>query len=349
MKLGMGHWDDETQRPERRPLWRPAPKRSWPPYALVEEGIAERAQARLERLERLYHVGQEQAWDGRAVLEDLVARHGPPRLPAGGKVPVLRILSVLLWGELAAWAISADLAEQIEDVEAKMAATSQAHDEARHFYVLRDYVRATGERIPRLGGLGRRLLVGILETPSLVHKLIGMQLLVESNALAMFRALVEADVEPVLGALLPYYEKDEARHVGLGVLYLPRLLRGLSAVEAVGAAGFQLRCLAYLMSAGLLLRDDFRALGIDPRALASHTVKLQDDIVREMFVGLRAAQGAEAARARLRGVLNPRHSVGPRILDFVHPPGGDDAAPPWHRAALRLWREGAAVVDRALA
>jgi hypothetical protein len=26
-----------------------------------------------------------------------------------------------------------------------MAATSQAHDEARHFYVLRDYLRALGE------------------------------------------------------------------------------------------------------------------------------------------------------------------------------------------------------------
>ena len=33
-----------------------------------------------------------------------------------------------------------------------------------------------------------------------------------------------AQVEPVLSDLMPYFERDEARHVGLGVLYLPKLL-----------------------------------------------------------------------------------------------------------------------------
>src|SRR4030095_8166573 len=121
---------------------------------------------------------QDQVWDGRAVLGALIDKHGKPRLPEDKRESALRVLSVLLWGELAAWAISADLAERIDDVEAKMAATSQAHDAARHFYVLRDYLRTLGQPVPRLGGLGRRLLVGILETDSLVHKLVGMQLLV---------------------------------------------------------------------------------------------------------------------------------------------------------------------------
>src|SRR5689334_13442903 len=227
---------------------------AWPPYALVEEDIAATAERKLAKLERLYHVGQDNIWDGRQVLTELLAKHGPPRLDPARKQSALKLLSILLWGELAAWAISADLAERIGDVEAKMAATSQAHDEARHFYVLRDYLRALGEPVPRLRGVGRALLVSILETRSLTKKLIGMQLLVESNALALFRGLVEAQVEPVLAELLPYYERDEARHVGLGVLYLPRLLAQQSPLEAAGTFAFQLRCVGMLITAGMGMR-----------------------------------------------------------------------------------------------
>jgi hypothetical protein len=319
--------------------------RSWPPYALVEESLADRAQRKLDKLERLYHIGQSNIWDGRQILAGLIAKHGPPRLPPAQKQSALKVLSVLLWGELAAWAISADLAERIDDIEAKMAATSQAHDEARHFYVLRDYLRALGEPVPRLGGLGRRLLISILETPSLVHKLIGMQLLTESNALAIFRGLVEAKLEPVLGELLPYYEKDEARHVGLGVMYLPRLLARLSSTEVAAVVGFQVRSMALLMSAGMTMHEHFRALGIDPRKMAQHTVRLQDEVTHDMLDD--AAGGAR--RDAVRGLLNPAKGLGPQILDFIHPPAGRAAVSAWHRTALAMWTRGAKWADRALA
>jgi ribonucleotide reductase beta subunit family protein with ferritin-like domain len=318
----------------------------WPPYSLVEDSIADRAQQKLDKLERLYHVGQNNIWDGREVLAQLIEKHGKPRLPDDKKESALKVLSVLLWGELAAWAISADLAERIDDVEAKMAATSQAHDEARHFYVLRDYLRALGEPIPRLGGIGRRLLVSILETPSLVHKLIGMQLMVESNALAIFRALGESRIEPVLADLLPYYEKDEARHVGLGVMYLPRLLSKLSRLETAGVVAFQLRAIGTLMSAGLTMHEHFRRLGINPRSMAEYTIKLQDEVTHEM---LAASPDGGKRRDNVRGILNPGKGYGPRILDFIHPKNGIANAKPWHRRALRAWTNTAKAVDRALA
>jgi hypothetical protein len=314
----------------------------WPPYRLVEDSLAGEATAKLDRLERLYHVGQEHAWDGRKVLAELIAAHGKPRIADDKKGPALKMLSILLWGELAAWAISADLAERIDDVEAKMAATSQAHDEARHFYVLRDYLRALGDPVPRLGGLGRRLLVGILDTDSLAHKLIGMQLLTESNALAIFRGLVELDLEPVLSHLLPYYEKDESRHVGLGVLYLPKLLARMTRLEAAAASMFQIRCVALLVSAGLTMREDLEILGLSPRRLATHTVQLQDRIVRDM---LAAARGH--GDRNIGGVVSPTQGVGPRVLDFLHPPDGQMT--PFQRATLRLWKAGAKLADRALA
>jgi len=320
--------------------------KSWPPYELVEDNLADRARHKLDKLERLYHIGQNNIWDGRQVLNDLIAKHGPPRLPPAQKQSALKILSVLLWGELAAWAISADLAERIDDVEAKMAATSQAHDEARHFYVLRDYLRALGEPVPRLGGLGRRLLISILETPSLVEKLIGMQLLTESNALAIFRGLADSRIEPVLAELLPYYEKDEARHVGLGVMYLPRLLSQLSTTGVASVVAFQLRSIGILMTAGLTMHQHFRNLGIDPRKMAQHTVRLQDEVTHDM---LGEAGAGEKPRDAVRGLLNPAKGFGPRILDFLHPPTGLANAPAWHRGVLAAWTRGAFWADRALA
>ncbi|MDB4965516.1 MAG: hypothetical protein JWN44_1205 [Myxococcales bacterium] len=322
--------------------------KNWPPYQLVEEQLIDRAQSRLDKLERLYHVGQNNIWDGREVLDGLIAKHGPPRLPNDKKESALKILSVLLWGELAAWAISADLAERIDDVEAKMAATSQAHDEARHFYVLRDYLRALGEPVPRLGGLGRRLLLSILDTPSLVHKLIGMQLLTESNALAIFRGLAESGLEPVLTELLPYYEKDEARHVGLGVMYLPRLLSKLNARETAGVIGFQVRSIAILMSAGMTMHQHFRTVGIDPRKMAEYTIKLQNEVTRDMLAEAPIGNG-KRRRDAVRGLLNPAQGYGPKILDFIHPPKGIAAMPAWHRTALSTWKRVATIADRALA
>ena len=95
-------------------------------------------------LENIYHRGQEKIWDGRDVLKMLVEKHGGiNELPAEKKRALQNIFAVILAGEDAAWKISLQLAESVGSVEARMAATSQAHDEARHFYVMRDYLKLT--------------------------------------------------------------------------------------------------------------------------------------------------------------------------------------------------------------
>lgn len=321
---------------------------SWPPYALLERTVEEKARAKLDKLERLYHIGQDNIWDGREVLAALIAKHGQPKLDPANKDSVMKLLSILMWGELAAWAISADLAERIDDIEAKMAATSQAHDEARHFYVLRDYCHALGEEVPRLGGIARSLLTSMLETESLVQKLVGMQLLVESNALGIFRGLAEADVEPVLTELLPYYERDEARHVGLGVMYLPRFLEGLGRVETAQLMLFQARCIATLMTGGITMREDFKRLGMDQRKMSAHTMRIQGDIVRDMLAGARPEAGRRR-RDSVRGLMNPAAGFGTKILEFIHPEAGVANATPLHRAALGVWARAGRVADRIFA
>src|SRR5207247_601111 len=159
------------------------------------------------RLERLYHVGQKNNWDGHAVLKGLLEKHGGIRLPAEKKAAIAKIFSVILWGELAAWNVSADIAEALEDTEAKMAASGQVFDEARHFYTMRDYLLELGIEIPPLDGYTRAILIDVLETTSLTEKLIGMQLLVENIAVNLFRAVAKGRVEPVLSDLMPYFEQ----------------------------------------------------------------------------------------------------------------------------------------------
>jgi hypothetical protein len=187
-----------------------------------------------------------------------------------------------------------------------------------------------------------------LDARRLVHKLLGMQLMIETIALTIFAEIRESRIEPVLCDLLPYYEKDEARHVGLGVMYLPRLLRQLSRVETAGVVAFQLRSIAMLMSAGINMHDHFRNLGIDPRKMAEYTMKLQDDVTRDMLADAPSGHG-HRRRDSVRGLLNPAAGFGPRILDFLHPRGGIAARPTWHRTTMRVWKRAAAAVDRALA
>src|SRR5688500_19702095 len=107
--------------------------KTFPNYALLDpEGIVGATEERTRKLEKIYHLSQQHAWDGRAVLSGLIARHGGIQLEPEKRESLARIFSIILWGELAAWVVSADLAERIDDVEAKMAATSQTFDEARH-------------------------------------------------------------------------------------------------------------------------------------------------------------------------------------------------------------------------
>src|SRR5262249_28010810 len=136
----------------------------------------------------------------------------------------------------------------------------------------------------------RAVLDMVLETPSLVKKLLGMQLMVESLALTIFQVVREARIEPVLADLLRYYEKDEARHVGLGVQLLPQLIRQLSKPEALGLFGFQVRLLGWTLAGLKSLEPSLRVLGIDPRTILRVGRAKQTLVFQEMWgqLGIRA-------------------------------------------------------------
>jgi hypothetical protein len=256
------------------------------PYEMFSLARSAAEAKRYAKCERIYHRGQELAWDGKEILPMLLAKHGGIKLAEEKREPLKRLFAIILWGELAAWKISAQLADRLEPLEAKMAATSQAHDEARHFYTMYDYLTELGYVPERLDPAPEALLRHVLETEDVAAKLLGMQLMVETIALAVFQEVREKKLEPVLAELMTYYERDEARHVGLGMQHLPDLMKKMSGLEVTRLFLFQAKLIAYALWENKVLEREFRALGIDTRGIIERTKAKQAVAMRVALVAL---------------------------------------------------------------
>jgi len=311
---------------------------AFPPYQLLDADYIAETHERTKRLERIYHVAHDKAWDGRKVLAELIERHGGISLPDDKRAAIGKVFSIILWGELAAWVISAELAERLPDVEARMAATSQAFDEARHFFVMRDYLLALDIELPPLDGFSHAVLSELLATDSLVRKLIGMQLMVEHVALNLFKLVAETRVEPVLADLLPYFVRDEARHVALGTLYLPQMLKGLGSLGFLEVAWTQAKIQVLLTWATVMMRDSFETLGLDTNGGLRFGG-------RELTRSLQAIkEGAP------RGVVilpKPLRRLNSLSIDYFFPPRDVDP-PAWQRACLKVLSGVGNTADRVL-
>jgi len=238
-------------------------------------------------LENLYHKGQYNIWDGKNVLSSLIEEHGKPSLSDKEIDSIKNIFSVIFWGEYAAWNISSELAMKIDSVEAKMAATSQAHDEARHFYVMRDYLNHIGCEPQPLSNNVSKPLNFVLNTNSLAKKLLGMQLMIEPIAITIFKFVIQSKIDPVLCELLKLYEKDEARHIALGVKYLPSIINKMKYHEVVDLFVWQLRLMLMEVDGLKELKKDFENLGFDINEVYSLAETKQLEAARLMGEGLK--------------------------------------------------------------
>jgi hypothetical protein len=300
------------------------------PYDMFSLARSADEAKRYAKCEHIYHKGQELAWDGKEILPMLIQKHGGVHVAAEQREPLKRLFAIILWGELAAWKISAQLADRLEPLEAKMAATSQAHDEARHFYTMYDYLKELGYLPERLDAAPEALLRLVLETDDLASKLLGMQLMVETIALAVFQEVREKRFEPVLADLMAYYEKDEARHVGLGMQYLPELMKKMSPLRVWALFAFQAKLVGFALWENKVLEPDFRALGIDPRGIIERTKAKQAVAMRAAI----AALGVDVDNER-----NPIFQGISAVVELVFPTDetrGDLSAQA--RAALQAFR-----------
>jgi hypothetical protein len=241
--------------------------RAWPSDSvLIDEPLA-LAEEQTNRLRRIYQKCADNLWDGPEVFRQAVARHGGLKLSYEKRRALAYPISQLMWGELAAWIVSAELTERLDDPDARMAASSQVFDEARHFYLMRDYLAFLHVPVPPLDPFFATGARSLLECKDLTVKLLAMQIMTEGSAQALFRYLADANVEPVLSDILPYIERDEARHVGLGILHLPARLAALSPSERRKVAS-KVQALGDLLGISQLrIVEHYRVLGLDPREI----------------------------------------------------------------------------------
>lgn len=253
------------------------------PYDLIIDQEDEITRKREERLERLYHTGQEKIWDGRHTLSEIVKKHGSVTLSEEKKRSLGKIFSLILWGEYSAWTISLQLAAEIREIGPRMAATSQAHDEARHFYVFRDYLKLLGPLPLLLPKSSENVINAVIKAPTLPKKLLGMQLMVEPVALTLFQLICDAQTEPILCDILEPISRDESRHMALGILHLPKLTESLLPNQLASLWLWQANLIMIEMTALRDMRDDMLVLGIDPDAALKTGIKRQMEALQEMI------------------------------------------------------------------
>src|SRR5580704_2996228 len=140
-------------------------------------------------------------------------------------------LSQFMHGEQGAMMTAAKIVETVPWIDAKYYASTQTMDEARHTEVFAKYLRTKlGDAYPMSPFLKEQIW-SLLEDPRWDIAYLGMQIVIESLALAAFGDMLRRTHEPLLTKLLRYVMSDEARHVAFGVLTLSEYYADMSAAE----------------------------------------------------------------------------------------------------------------------
>jgi hypothetical protein len=140
-------------------------------------------------------------------------------------------LSQFMHGEQGAMMTAAKIVETVPWIDARYYAATQTMDEARHTEVFARYLHEKlGEAYPMSPFLEEQITV-LLEDSRWDIAYLGMQVIIESLALAAFGDMHRRTEEPLLKKLLRYVMSDEARHVAFGILSLSELYSDLSEPE----------------------------------------------------------------------------------------------------------------------
>ena len=207
-------------------------------------------------------------------------------------------LGVLLYGEHGAMLLCSQLVECVSGTDAKFFQATQVVDEARHNEVLNRYVteRLGGLRYP-LPDFERELFDTLLSDSRWTVKTIGLQLVAETFAVALFRMLAETSKDPLLRQICKFILQDESRHMGFGMLSLPDVIRELSDAERAELEEVTHWALVKTLT-GQFPEPVFRELGFgDAEIKAIHTHR------RERAAGAEGSHFRKLFRKDLHGTL----------------------------------------------
>lgn len=188
-------------------------------------------------------------------------------------------LSQFLHGEQGALVCTAKIVETVPWYDAKLYASTQVVDEARHVEVFARYLdEKMGGMYPVNAHL-KMLLDDIIKDNRWDMTYLGMQIMIEGLALAAFGYLHELTGEPLLKKLLRYVMSDEARHVAFGVLSLKEAYEDMTDAEIKDRQEFAFEA-SIRMRDRFLQQEVWERMGVKPRDVVPITI---NDPTRKFF------------------------------------------------------------------
>jgi hypothetical protein len=188
-------------------------------------------------------------------------------------------LSQFLHGEQGALLCTAKIVETVPWYDAKLYASTQTMDEARHVEVFHRYIDEKLEGGFQVNAHLRMLLDDIIQDSRWDMTYLGMQVMVEGLALAAFGFLHQMTEEPLLKQLLRYVMSDEARHVAFGVLSLKEAYAGMTDHELMERQEFAFEA-AIRMRDRFLSQEVWEKHGVNPRDVVPLVL---NDPTRDIF------------------------------------------------------------------
>jgi len=191
-------------------------------------------------------------------------------------------ISQFLHGEQGALMASAKIVDTVPDNDAKLYAATQVMDEARHVEV---YDRYLNEKLGRTYPINASLqsLIGNLMSDSRWDMTyLGMQIMIESLALAAFGFIYQTTEEPLLRDITFHVMSDEARHVAFGIASLDRLYQDMPEAERRDREEFVCEA-AELMRDRFLMREVFERMELP---VAECVAFMRDHPLQQQFRSL---------------------------------------------------------------
>jgi len=209
----------------------------------------------------------------------IVAKWGPKEWLDFGIDQRRWTLSQFLHGEQGALLCTAKIVETVPWYDAKLYASTQTMDEARHVEVFHRYIDEKLEGGFQVNAHLRMLLDDIIQDSRWDMTYLGMQVMVEGLALAAFGFMHQMTEEPLLKQLLRYVMSDEARHVAFGVLSLKEAYAGMTDTELMERQEFAFEA-AIRMRDRFLSQEVWEKHGVNPRDVVPLVL---NDPTRDIF------------------------------------------------------------------
>jgi rubrerythrin len=235
--------------------------------------------ASFPRLERLFEQAKQDFWNDTTAID----WEQPLTLTPDERRALARIFSLIYYGERAALEVSAQLLALVADEQAKFVLACQVIEEAKHVNAFRRLLNKL-HAIQPCDPWGRRVLGDLVRTPRATSKLVGMQLIVENIANQLFHIIHDAISDPLVRKVLEYVGRDEKKHTGLAVLYLPAILKNVGFLESQLLLAQQVYWSFCVSQAIWNHRREADLLGIDIRKALQRGIDAQDRLVDQMGI-----------------------------------------------------------------